>query len=262
MALDSFNAFLSRTNGIGTLDLVKKGNLYDITDSEANSFYDEIVVPKLNQLKGLIYYSDIIRSIISGRYEAMAGNFRSAEENNRFIIERGCLSEFVEGTNKKYDEALKDMDWHNMVDRGYIISSFAEAMRRIRTLDPRVKELDSKSIFLAGKAVCKEHLEFPFYSITIKAFGGLKKVRCRCGNEADYLTLAMPKVSALIELASFITNANPNSLYSVYSNLSRVVHPYGFTDFPKGKSYALWLRDLNLILSSILNLHGVSKVNP
>ncbi len=255
MDLENFDEFISRTNGIGTLDLIKRKGLYTIPNSEANLFYNKILLPKLNLLKGLSYYNDIIRSINSGRGEAVAGNLRSAEENSRFIIERGCLSKFIESTTLKYDIALKNMDWHNMVNKGYTISSFGEAMRRIRSLDPSIKQLDSKSIFLAGKAVCSKHLEFPFYSIPIKDFNGLKNLRCKCGSKADYLTLAMPKVSALIGLASFIAGINPNSLYFVYSNLSRVVHPYGFTDFPKGQSYALWLRDLDSILSSIISLY-------
>jgi len=54
----------------------------------------------------------------------------------------------------------------------------------------------------------------------------------------------MPKASALIALACETVNKKSNRMLKIYANLSRILHPYGFTDIDKDVVFTVWARDL------------------
>ena len=161
---------------------------------------------------------------------------------------------------------LKERKWHLLVDKGYIIRNSGEGMgRMIKTTGKKLK-LNRYSVYLIGVPVCTKHLEFPDYSMNVADLTADLKVniksKCKfCYRQADYFTLAMPKVNALIGLTQEITGKNTGNLMSIYSNISRVIHPYGFTELDKDKVFTLWARDFLYILAEINNLFDLITNN-
>ncbi len=245
--------FIDNNKIIDTLDLIKKNEFPETNIDELNLYYVRYIKPMLLELNGLMFYDDIKIAVESGYNDITHGNLRSGEESNRFIIERGCLSIFIKGTTLKYKEALDNMDWHHLVDDGNIIRSFGEAINKIRKVDNKINFINGKTIFLCGKAVCDKHDKYMHYSMPIKTLTN-KSLRCYCGKEAEYFVLPMPKVNALIGLSCYIANVNSMPLNKVYSNVSRIIHPYGFSDFDVNNGMLLWLKDLKLILSVIISM--------
>ncbi|MCY0860587.1 MAG: hypothetical protein OWQ54_09180 [Sulfolobaceae archaeon] len=204
----------------------------------------------------LIFKEDIVKTVYNGYYNALKGNLHSAEESNRFLIERVCLSIYVQHTTPLYLEILDKRIWHKMVDRGYIVRNAGEALSRVRKIS-KDDDIEGDRIFLIGKPVCRKHLEFPRYSMPLRAFKVKEKLKCHCGSNAEYLTLVMPKVNALIGLSCHIMNYKPRRLERIYSNLSRVVHPYGFVSVPKAQSLTIWFRDYFLLSSEFAKVLNV-----
>ncbi|WP_231136339.1 hypothetical protein [Acidianus ambivalens] len=213
-------------------------------------------------LEGVLFAEDIISAMHSGYKNALAGYLRSAEESNRFIIERASLSIFVSATEEKYLELLKERQWHVLVDEGYIIRAASEGIGRIKKAAGRALKLNKYSVYLMGAPVCRKHLKFQKYSMSIDELEDNLRVRisakCKfCHRQADYFTLAMPKASALIGLAEYITGKSTTNLMRIYANISRVIHPYGFTDLDKDKVFTLWARDFLNIISEVNNLFNL-----
>ena len=244
-------------------------NLIDLAPKACQEFKGSIktrIFQEDNILQGKLFSGDITSAMYSGYKNALNGYLRSAEESNRFIIERACLSIFVSSTESKYIELLKERKWHLLVDRGYIIRNSGEGIgRMIKTAGKRLK-LNRYSVYLMGVPVCTKHLEFPDYSMDVADLTANIKVniksKCKfCYRKADYFTLAMPKVNALIGLTQEVTGKNTGNLMSIYSNISRVIHPYGFTELDKDKAFTLWARDFLYILTEINNLFGLINSN-
>ncbi|BFI73824.1 hypothetical protein YN1_8110 [Nanoarchaeota archaeon] len=252
--------FLS--NNEGTLNIIKNA---PESDEEFRKIIKEIIIKESKILKNIILGKDIINSMKAGYKNAILGYLHSAEENNRFIIERASLIVFIKNTTKKYYKALKNMDWHKLVDDSFIIRSGGEAFGKIRKYID-IKEINKYTIYLAGNPVCEKHLKWKEYSISInklyKKFEFKREIKCKyCNKKAKYFTLCMPKASALIYLACKIVNKNPNNLLKIYSNISRILHPYGFTDLNEDIVFSIWARDLLLIIIEINNLLFPDKYN-
>ncbi|ARM76168.1 hypothetical protein [Acidianus manzaensis] len=212
-------------------------------------------------LKDVLFRDDIISAMESGYKNALMGYLRSAEESNRFIIERASLSIFVSATTDKYLELLKEKEWHKLVDEGYVIRAASEGIGRIKKAAGRKLKINESSVYLMGAPVCRKHLKFIKYSKSIDELEEELRVRitdrCKfCHRQAEYFTLAMPKASALIGLAGCITSKNIDNLMRIYSNISRIIHPYGFTELDKEKVFTIWSRDFLNILFEINNLFG------
>ncbi len=215
-----------------------------------------------NLLQGILFAEDIISAMHSGYKNALAGYLRSAEESNRFIIERASLSIFVSATEEKYLELLKERQWHILVDEGYIVRAASEGIGRIKKVARRTLKLNKYSVYLMGAPVCRKHLKFQKYSMSVDELEDNLKLeisaKCKfCHRQADYFTLAMPKASALIGLAEYISGKSTTELMRIYANISRVIHPYGFTDLDKDKVFTLWARDFLNIISEINNLFNL-----
>ncbi|AWR97469.1 hypothetical protein DFR86_07845 [Acidianus sulfidivorans JP7] len=208
-----------------------------------------------------IFKDDIISAMESGYKNALMGYLRSAEESNRFIIERASLHVFVSATTQTYLVLLKEKDWHKLVDEGYVIRAASEGLGRIKKAAGKTLKLNENSVYLMGAPVCRKHLKFIKYSKSVDELEEELRVRisdrCKfCHRQAEYFTLAMPKASALIGLAGYITNKNVDNLMRIYSNISRIIHPYGFTELDKDKVFTAWARDFLNILFEINNLFG------
>ncbi|BFH73745.1 hypothetical protein SJAV_16890 [Sulfurisphaera javensis] len=248
--------FLSTTEG--TLSIIKKA---PPSDDKFRKLIKKVILDEAKLLKNVLLGEDMIKAMKFGYKNAVLGFLHSAEENNRFLIERASLSTFITHTTDAYYNALKNMDWHKLVDEGFIIRSGGEALTKIRKYSG-LREVNGITIFLAGRPVCEKHLKWEDYSMSIhEIFSelGMKKVKkdikCKyCKNDAKYFTLAMPKASALIALACETVNKKSNRLLKIYANLSRILHPYGFTDIEKDVVFTIWARDLLMILSEINEL--------
>ena len=241
----------------GTLEVVEKAPKADM---KFRNLIKRVIKDEEERLKGVLFGEDMVFAMRAGYKNAVLGFFHSAEENNRFLIERASLSVFISHTTDAYLKALKSRDWHKLVDEGFIIRSGGEALTRIRKFTGE-REVNGITIYFAGRPVCEKHLKWEMYSMSInelyKELGVKRKkvredIKCKyCGKEAKYFTLAMPKASALISLACETVGKNPNHLLKIYANLSRVLHPYGFTNIEKERVFTLWARDLLMILLEI-----------
>ena len=240
-------------NDEGTLDLIKSNNIPNVSHKEISDYYNSILKEKIDMLRDFKFYNNIKIAVDTGYRLSSEGNLLNSAYNNRFIIEKGCLSIFIDNTTSKYYDAIVNMDWHKLVDDRFVINSFGEAMHRIRKIEPNFNSINGRTIFLAGKPVCDKHVSYIHYAAPIKSLTN-KRVLCQCGKEARYFILPMPKVSALIGLSCYIAHINPSNLSRAYSNLSRIIHPYGFIDFDRDKSLALWIRDLNTILNELIKM--------
>ncbi|MCH1770370.1 MULTISPECIES: hypothetical protein [Metallosphaera] len=232
----SDNLFRTRRNTLDIMDQVPSGW------SGLNKLVREYVRRSMILYRGLVFEDEIRHAVIEGYHSALRGNLHSAEESNRFILERFCLSRFVERTSNIYLDLIKSRTWHRLVDSGFIITSLGEALSRRKRLGTKAS-LEGEGIFLAGKPVCRRHLTFPEYSRDISRFRIKGKVKCKCGAPAVALTLAMPKVSALIGLTCYLLGHDSRTLERIYSNLSRIVHPYGFVKMDREKAILIWFRD-------------------
>lgn len=253
--------FLKRKEGtLSLIDSVPKA-YQEFKDSINTKIREEGSI-----LRGKLFSDDITSAMYSGYKNALEGYLRSAEESNRFIIERACLSIFVSSTESKYVKLLKERKWHLLVDNGYIIRNSGEGIGRIIKTAGKKLKLNGYSVYLIGVPVCEKHLKFRDYSMSITELTNTLRVniksKCKfCYRQADYFTLAMPKVNALIGLTQEITGKNTGNLMNIYSNISRVIHPYGFTDIDKDKAFTLWARDFLYILTEINNLLGLPNNN-
>jgi len=245
--------FLS--NSEGTLSIIRKA---PPSDDKFKKIIKRIIIEESKLLQKVLLGEDMITAMKVGYKNAVAGFLHSAEENNRFLMERASLSTFVTHTTEAYFKALKELEWHKLVDEGFIVRSGGEALTKIRKY-AGTREVNSITIYLAGRPVCEKHLKWEDYSISVHELFkelGMKKekkeVKCKyCGKEAKYFTLAMPKASALIALACETVNKKSNRMLKIYANLSRILHPYGFTDIDKDVVFTVWARDLLMILSEI-----------
>lgn len=247
----SDNLFRTRRNTLDIIDQVPSGW------SGLRKLVRDYVRRSMAIYHDLIFGEEIKRAVMEGYRSALRGNLHSAEESNRFILERFCLSKFVERTSDLYLDLVRTRTWHRLVDAGFIITSLGEALSRKKKLGVK-GTLKGEGIFLAGKPVCKRHLTFPQYSRDLHDLGVKGRIRCKCGAPAVALTLAMPKVSALIGLACHLSGYDPRNLERIYSNLSRIVHPYGFIDFDREKALLVWFRDyfmLSVEFSKITNIN-------
>jgi hypothetical protein len=250
--------FLKNTSG--TIEAITKA---PPSDESFRKLIKRIIIDESERLNSVLFGDDMVTAMKAGYKTAILGYLHSAEENNRFLIERASLSVFVKNTTEAYKRALERREWHKLVDDGFIIRSGGEGLTRIRKFTGG-REVNGITIYFAGKPVCEKHLKWDGYSLSIhelyKELGFKKKkgkedIKCKyCKQEAKYFTLAMPKASALIALACETVGKKPNSLLKIYANLSRVLHPYGFTDLPKEKVFTVWARDLLMILLEINQL--------
>jgi len=248
--------FLS--NSEGTLSIIRKA---PPSDDKFKKIIKRVIGGESELLQKVPLGEDMITAMEVGYKNAIAGFLHSAEENNRFLMERASLSTFITHTTEAYFKALKELEWHKLVDEGFIIRSGGEALTKIRKY-AGTREVNSITIYLAGRPVCEKHLKWEDYSISVHELFkelGMKKekkeVKCKyCGKEAKYFTLAMPKASALIALACETVNKKSNRMLKIYANLSRILHPYGFTDIDKDVVFTVWARDLLMILSEINEL--------
>lgn len=245
-------------NNEGTLSLISKS---PPADESFKRIIKRVILEESKKLQNVLLGEDMINAMKVGYKNAVSGFLHSAEENNRFLIERASLSTFIGNTTDAYYRALKNMDWHKLVDEGFIIRSGGEALTKIRKYSG-LREVNGITIYLAGRPVCEKHLKWEDYSISLhEIFKSLgmkkekKEIKCKyCGKDAKYFTLAMPKASALIALACETVGKKSNRLLKIYANLSRILHPYGFTDVEKDVVFSIWARDLLLILSEINEL--------
>ncbi len=218
-----------------------------------------IIKEEEKSLHGVLLGEDIISAMYSGYKNALMGFLRSAEESNRFMIERACLSVFVTSTTEKYLNLLKSRKWHILVDEGLIIRNEGEGLGRIKRFARHKVKLDGVSVYLMGRPLCEKHLKFPEFSMEVKeierALGFKIDAKCYlCSRKARYFTLSMPKASALIGLAGHIKGKDVSTLRRTYSNLSRILHPYGFNELEKDKVFTIWARDFLTVVSEINNL--------
>jgi len=248
--------FLSSSEG--TLSVIRKA---PPSDEKFKKLIKRVIVDESKLLQKVLLGEDMITAMKVGYKNSVAGFLHSAEENNRFLMERASLSVFITHTTEAYLKALKELEWHKLVDEGFIIRSGGEALTKIRKY-AGTREVNSITIYLAGRPVCEKHLKWEDYSISVHELFkelGMKKekkeVKCKyCGKEAKYFTLAMPKASALIALACETVNKKSNRMLKIYANLSRILHPYGFTNIDKDVVFTVWARDLLMILSEINEL--------
>ncbi|BBG25310.1 hypothetical protein IC006_2645 [Sulfuracidifex tepidarius] len=201
--------------------------------------------------KGFVFQDEIEVLIDNGYINALKGNLHSAEESNRFLMERIFLSIFIENTTRDYEEILQRRLWHKMVDSGYTILHFGEVMGRLKKATGGKPPLNEETIYLVGKPVCRKHLEYPQFSRHIEDLPIQERLKCRCGKDADYMTLAMPKVSALIGIGCYILGYPSERFENIYSNISRIIHPYGLVKVEKSKAVLLWFRDYFMIVSEL-----------
>lgn len=203
--------------------------------------------------------SDDMRFALDLGYDnAVKGYLYSAEVSIRFLLERASLVALSRATTSLYLKALAERKWHRMVDDGYIVRSGQEAIGRMRKYAGS-DEVRGDAIFLAGKPVCEKHLRWPEFSKPIcelplrekylkasrKKRKGKSVIRCAfCNREAKYFTLPMPKASALVYLACAALGVDPEGPLELYSNISRVLHPYGFTGLCRRRAFSAWARDV------------------
>ncbi len=200
---------------------------------------------------GLAFEEEIDAIIDNGYLNALRGNLHSAEESNRFLMERVFLSVLTQRTTSDYERILQRRLWHRMVDSGYTILHFGEAIGRLKKATGGKPPLDRDTIYLVGKPVCRKHLEYPEFSRPVEDLPVRERLKCRCGKDAEYMTLAMPKVSALIGLGCYLLGYQAESFENIYSNISRIVHPYGLVKVEKNRAILLWFRDYFMIISEI-----------
>ncbi|NON61849.1 hypothetical protein [Acidianus sp. RZ1] len=248
--------FLERKEG--TLDIIHEAPK---SYPGFRRYIREIMQNQEKLFDNFVFKDDIKSAMMSGYTNALAGFLRSAEESNRFIIERSTLELLVRSTTDYYLRALKQREWHILVDNGYIIRSAGEGLGRIKKVIGRKIRLDSTTVYLMGIPVCKKHIKFIKYSIPIEDIQQKLrksiKIKCKfCNRNADYFTLAMPKASALIGLAEDLSGKSTKNLMNIYSNISRILHPYGFVEIRKEAVFSLWARDFLNIMSEINNLFG------
>ncbi|MFP3320862.1 MAG: hypothetical protein RXO24_09875 [Acidilobus sp.] len=209
---------------------------------------------------GLRLGDDMRFAIDVGLANAERGALYPAEVAVRFFLERGSLCVIASRTTDLYLRAVRERAWHVMVDEGYIVRSGPEALGRVKKYTGR-KSLEGDAIFLAGRPVCEQHLRWPQYSKPIEELPLAKKylratldsrrrkrgsaIRCAlCNRGARYFTLPMIKASALVFLASHLAGLEPTGPMELYSNLSRVLHPYGFSWLSPGAAFTVWARDM------------------
>ncbi len=201
--------------------------------------------------KGFAFEDEIDALIDNGYMNALKGNLHSAEESNRFLMERIFLSILVENTTRDYEEILRSRLWHKMVDSGYTILHFGEVVGRLKKATGGKPPLNEETIYIIGRPVCRKHLEYPQFSKHIEDLPIQERLKCRCGKEADYMTLAMPKVSALIGIGCYILGYPSERFENIYSNISRIIHPYGLVRMEKNRAVLLWFRDYFMIVSEL-----------
>ncbi|WP_246252956.1 hypothetical protein [Acidianus brierleyi] len=223
------------------------------------SYIRKIIKKEELLFKDIVLGEDIVSAMESGYKNALMGFLRSAEESNRFIIERACLTVFVSATTPKYIDLLRKKKWHTLVDLGYIIRAESEGTGRMKKFANRKVKLDQWSVYLMGKPFCKKHVKILEYSIPVEDLEEKLKMRidarCSlCHKPADYFTLAMPKASALIGLAGYIKGKDVTTLMKTYANISRILHPYGFNDINKDKVFTIWARDFLTVITEINDL--------
>lgn len=248
--------FLSTTEG--TVSVIKKA---PPSEDKFKKLIKKVIIDESKLVENVLLGDDMINAMKVGYKNAILGFLHSAEENNRFLIERASLSTFITHTTTAYYEALKNMDWHKLVDDGFIIRSGGEALTKIRKY-AGIREVNATTIYFTGVPVCEKHLKWEKYAMSLhEIFSELgmkknkKEIKCKyCKNDAKYFILAMPKASALIALACETIGKNSNTLLKIYANLSRILHPYGFTNLNKNVVFTIWARDLLMILSEINEL--------
>ncbi|WP_150111423.1 hypothetical protein [Candidatus Acidianus copahuensis] len=121
--------FLERKEG--TLDIIHEAPK---SYPGFRRYIREIMQNQEKLFDNFVFKDDIKSAMMSGYTNALAGFLRSAEESNRFIIERSTLELLVRSTTDYYLRALKQREWHILVDNGYIIRSAGEGLGRIKKL--------------------------------------------------------------------------------------------------------------------------------
>jgi len=177
--------FLS--NSEGTLSIIRKA---PPSDDKFKKIIKRVIVEESKLLQKVLLGEDMITAMKVGYKNAVAGFLHSAEENNRFLMERASLSTFITHTTEAYFKVLKELEWHKLVDEGFIIRSGGEALTKIRKYTG-TREVNSITIYLAGRPVCEKHLKWENYSISIHELFkelGMKKekkeIKCKyCGKK-------------------------------------------------------------------------------
>ncbi|ADL19812.1 hypothetical protein ASAC_1407 [Acidilobus saccharovorans 345-15] len=241
----------------GTVEVIDRA---PPSDEQLVGLVKEAMEREKSLVSGLRLGDDMKYAIDVGLTNASSGLLYPAEVAVRFFLERGSLCLIASRTTELYIKALRERAWHAMVDDGYIVRSGPEAVGRVKKLSGR-KSLEGDAIFLAGKPVCERHLKWPEYSKPIEELPLEKKylkatldtrkrkkgsaIRCAfCNREARYFTLPMIKASALVFIASYLAGLNPEGPMELYSNLSRVLHPYGFSWLRPEAAFTVWARDM------------------
>jgi hypothetical protein len=190
---------------------------------------------------------------------AMHGMASAAFENTRFFLERvALLKEIAEmGTdNNPYQLALEHMEWHRLIDKKFIIYGLQQFTGRIWHYTGKDYIPRGISIFLSGVPLCGIHSKsFTKYSRTVEEIetetGIMIREKCaKCGRDAVRFTIALPKAGAILGMLGLYTGHDVSDLGKFYASYSRVLHPYGFYNYPENYLTNLWSLDfIRLVLT-------------
>ncbi|AAT43942.1 hypothetical protein [Picrophilus oshimae] len=244
-----------------------------ILDFLINGIYIDIDIDKIirseidlesQRLRSKFNYSIIecaIKAINSAYYAALNGMTSAAFENNRFFLERVSLTKIISMMNierNPYLMALEDKKWHEIINDKLIIYGAAQFTGRLKHYYGKSYDLYNACVYLTGVPLCSVHSKkFIKYSMTIDEISDLTKKKIdekcnKCNKKAKRFVIALPKAGAVIALLGIYTNKDTTKLGRFYADYSRVLHPYGFYNYPKEMVFNLWALD-TLRLFHVLN---------
>lgn len=202
------------------------------------------------------FRSRIAQSAISAmqyaNISALNGMASAAFENTRFFLERMALVKIISEMhveNHPYEVALEHLEWHKLIDKKFIIYGLQQFTGRIWHYMGKDYIPHGISIFLSGVPLCSNHSKLYLkYSRTVEEIENntgivINETCAKCGKTATRFIIALPKAGAILNMLGFYTGHEITELGKFYADYSRVLHPYGFYNYPENYLINLWSLD-------------------
>ncbi len=193
-----------------------------------------------------------ITALKQAHFSAKNGMASAAFENTRFFLERISLVKIIsmmKTENNPYEIALEHMEWHRLIDKKFILYGLQQFTGRIWHYMGEKYVPTGNTIFLSGIPLCGNHSKaYTKYSRTVKEIEdeagiSIEEKCAKCGKEATRFTISLPKAGAILGMLGFYTGFDITKLGRFYGDYSRVLHPYGFYNYPGHFLINLWSID-------------------
>ncbi len=259
----SVSKYIKMISNKSILDFLIKGiyidvDLHDIIRSEIDK--------ESKRLISQFNYSIIecaVKAINSAYEAALNGMTSAAFENNRFFLERVSLAKIISLMNienNPYLMALEDKKWHEIINEKFIIYGASQFTGRLKHYYGKNYNIYDACVYLTGVPLCNVHSKkFVKYSMNVDEISDItgKRIdeKCsRCNKKARRFVIALPKAGAVIALLGIYTNRDTTRLGKFYADYSRVLHPYGFYNYPRETVFNLWAVDTLRLFRVINNI--------